>query len=287
MTPLVSVGIPTYNNPEGLRKTLACITNQSYKNLEIIVSDNCSTNPEVQNVIREFADDDLRIVPYQQECNLGADDNYWFTRKHATGKYLMNAQDDDWWSHSFIEKLVEGLEQTPGIPVAICPTQYIMPDGKRSELHTLKNLSVFNAVGNGDLGIVCMGLWNRKEMTRFEISFPDGHVYGPDHIMAALVLMVSGRVLVVDSERYVKGLTPGKFEDCFKYDFWYSFRSWYWMMKVLFQSPHIPIKRKVFLPFIAVTNFIRACGITGVQVIVSLPDNPVKSIVQRRFFGVN
>ena len=34
--PLVSVGIPTYNRPEGLRQTLDCITFQTYKNLEII-----------------------------------------------------------------------------------------------------------------------------------------------------------------------------------------------------------------------------------------------------------
>ncbi|MBU4370171.1 glycosyltransferase [Patescibacteria group bacterium] len=43
---LVSVGIPTYNRPESLRRTLECITSQTYKNLEIIISDNCSPNQE-------------------------------------------------------------------------------------------------------------------------------------------------------------------------------------------------------------------------------------------------
>ena len=46
--PLVSVGIPTYNRPEGLRRTLECITKQTYKNLEIIVSNNCSSGPEIE-----------------------------------------------------------------------------------------------------------------------------------------------------------------------------------------------------------------------------------------------
>ncbi len=36
---LVSILIPTYNRPEGLRRALKCITGQTYKNLEIIVSD--------------------------------------------------------------------------------------------------------------------------------------------------------------------------------------------------------------------------------------------------------
>ena len=51
-TPLVTVGIPTYNRPEGLERTLACITQQTYPNLEIIISDNCSPGPEVGEVIK-------------------------------------------------------------------------------------------------------------------------------------------------------------------------------------------------------------------------------------------
>ena len=42
--PLVSVGIPTYNRPKGLKRLLKQIQNQTYKNIEIIVSDNCSEN---------------------------------------------------------------------------------------------------------------------------------------------------------------------------------------------------------------------------------------------------
>lgn len=45
--PLVSIGIPTYNRPQRLRKTLAGITCQTYSNLEIIVSNNCSSNDKL------------------------------------------------------------------------------------------------------------------------------------------------------------------------------------------------------------------------------------------------
>ena len=67
--PLVSVGIPTFNRPDGLRRTLECITNQTYKNLEIIVSDNCSPGPETEAVVREFMAKDRRIQYYRQENN--------------------------------------------------------------------------------------------------------------------------------------------------------------------------------------------------------------------------
>ena len=50
--PLVTVGIPTYNRPAGLERTLECIRQQSYTNLEIIVSDNCSTDVNVLPILK-------------------------------------------------------------------------------------------------------------------------------------------------------------------------------------------------------------------------------------------
>lgn len=60
--PLVSVWIPCYNRPEGLKRTLECITGQTYKNLEIIVSDNCSPDPEVERVGREYASRNISTI---------------------------------------------------------------------------------------------------------------------------------------------------------------------------------------------------------------------------------
>ena len=49
--PLVSIGIPTYDRPEGLRRTLAVRNGQTYANLEIIVSDNASPGDETEQVV--------------------------------------------------------------------------------------------------------------------------------------------------------------------------------------------------------------------------------------------
>ena len=76
--PLVSVGVMTYNRPEGLRQTLECITTQTYPNLEIIVSDNCSDGQETHTVVRSFMDKDSRIRYYRQKTNLGACGNFKF-----------------------------------------------------------------------------------------------------------------------------------------------------------------------------------------------------------------
>ena len=66
--PLVSIGVPTYNRPFGLKKTLECLVNQTYSNIEIIISDNCSTNPDVEKVVNEFRFVE-RIKYFKQSIN--------------------------------------------------------------------------------------------------------------------------------------------------------------------------------------------------------------------------
>jgi hypothetical protein len=291
LQPLVSVGIPTYNNPDGLRKVLDCITKQSYENLEIIVSINATpnheTNLECILVCKEFKDKDSRINWYFQLNNIGCERNFDFVRDKSSGKYFMWAQDDDWWSYKFIESLVTELEKNPEVPVACCPAVYISK-GVKQNVRWLNKLSVYNAVGNGDMGLAVMGIWRRSELGKYEVKdYPEKMVLGIDHILAVHVIMACGKILVVNSERYVKGYTEGKFGTCFEYEPWYAFNSWWWMMKTLGQSPYISKEKKMLLPFIAITNIVRATGITGIQWVVSLPDNPVKSMVQKKFFGAN
>jgi glycosyltransferase involved in cell wall biosynthesis len=107
--PLVSVGIPTYNRPDGLRRTLECIVGQTYPRLEIIVSDNASDNPQVKKVAEEFAGHDTRITYICQERNLGPNGNFRFTLANATGEYFMWAADDDEWDKEFIRTCVDNM----------------------------------------------------------------------------------------------------------------------------------------------------------------------------------
>ena len=110
--PLVSVGIPTYNRPKDLRRTLECITGQTYKNLEIIVSDNCSPGPETEAIVREFMAKDARIQYFRQQENKGGEFNFKFVLGKATGEYFMWAADDDYFEHdTLISKLVSKVKE--------------------------------------------------------------------------------------------------------------------------------------------------------------------------------
>lgn len=118
--PLVSVGMTTYNNPAFLRRSLERMTAQTYKNLEIIVSDDCSPEEETQKIVREFAHHDSRIRFYRQEKNLTAVKNYRFVFEQATGEYFVWADDDDEWDESFLEKGITFLQSNPEYDAWCC-----------------------------------------------------------------------------------------------------------------------------------------------------------------------
>jgi glycosyltransferase involved in cell wall biosynthesis len=125
INPLVTVGIPTYNRPDGLSRTLASIVGQSYKNLQILVSDNCSTDPQVQEVIWQWARKDPRVVGFRQECNAGPIANFHFLLAKASGYYFMWAADDDVWEPFFVEGLVDTLRSGgQALVAAVYEAQY-------------------------------------------------------------------------------------------------------------------------------------------------------------------
>lgn len=100
---LVSIGIPTYNRPDGLLNVIKKITSQSYKNIEIIISNNASDNELVSKIIEYCASLDKRIKFYHQQNNIGATKNFKFVLGKASGEFFMWAADDDDWEPDFID----------------------------------------------------------------------------------------------------------------------------------------------------------------------------------------
>ena len=115
--PLVSVIIPTYNRPLFLRDAIASALNQTYKNIEILISDDCSS-VSVISVIDSFQDTRIRF--WSNEKNLGIFRNVTNAFKKASGKYVASLNDDDMWKEDFLEKLIPPLEADPELALAFC-----------------------------------------------------------------------------------------------------------------------------------------------------------------------
>ncbi len=138
--PLVSVGVPTYNRPGGLRRTLECITSQSYRNLEIIVSDNASPGSETMDVVSEYMSRDGRIKYVRQKENIGVIPNFQFVLQKSTGEYFMWAADDDEWDPSFIEFCIDNIGGSGSIMTAFYVKNRIRNEIERVSLPALSGL---------------------------------------------------------------------------------------------------------------------------------------------------
>lgn len=107
--PLVSVGVFTYRRPESLRRTLESLVNQTYQNLEIIVSDNASPGDETEKVMQYFLNRDSRIKYFRQSTNIGPYLNAQFVLDKAIGEYFMWSSDDDWHELECIAELQKAI----------------------------------------------------------------------------------------------------------------------------------------------------------------------------------
>ncbi len=125
--PLVSVITPTYNRPEYLKQALASAVGQTYQNIEIIVSDNCSPESP-QAIVESFNDPRIRFS--RNESNLGMFANTMKAFKMARGKYVAALLDDDMWEKDFLEKLIPPLEANPNLVLAFSDHSIIDANGK-------------------------------------------------------------------------------------------------------------------------------------------------------------
>jgi glycosyltransferase domain-containing protein len=126
--PLVSIGVPTYNRPLGIKRVLDCLTSQTYPNLEIVISDNCSTDPEVEKVIGPFLHD-KRIRYIRHATNMGPNFNFQFVFEQSTGEYFKFLADDDWVDLNYIEECLNFLREHPSYSSAYGICKIYSADG--------------------------------------------------------------------------------------------------------------------------------------------------------------
>ena len=106
----IDILLATYNGEKYLKEQLDSILNQTYKNIRIIISDDCSkdTTPEI---LKEYQKKDDRIELHIQKNNLGVVKNIEFLLKQGKSPYYMLADQDDYWLPEKAEKSLEKLKE--------------------------------------------------------------------------------------------------------------------------------------------------------------------------------
>lgn len=119
-TPLVSVIIPCYNAEKYVEQAVCSIMNQTYKNLEILIIDDCSTDHSFE-ILQRLASEDYRITLVKNDKNLKIVKTLNKLVCKARGKYIARMDADDISALNRLEKQVDFMENNP--EYGICGTK--------------------------------------------------------------------------------------------------------------------------------------------------------------------
>lgn len=146
----IDILLATYNTKiEYLKEQIDSILNQTYTNINLIISDDNSSKEEVKKILEEYKQKDNRIILYFQEKNLGYIKNFEFLLSKSDAEYIAFADHDDIWYENKIEKSVKVLEEK-NVDLVYCDCKQI--DGKGQVLNEsylkYKNLPIINGKEN-------------------------------------------------------------------------------------------------------------------------------------------
>ncbi len=126
--PKVTVCLPTYNRSGYLIQCLASILAQTFRDFEVIVSDNCSSD-DTPAVVGALRDPRLRYV--RNASNIGVFPNMNQCLDLARGQYICILHDDDLYEPWFLEREVALLDRHPSAAFVHCATYEIDGEGRR------------------------------------------------------------------------------------------------------------------------------------------------------------
>ena len=112
--PLVSIGLPVFNGAKHIRYALDSILAQTLDDIEVIISDNASTDG-TDEICQNYATLDKRIRYSRNDTNLGAAPNFNKVFSLAQGKYFQWAAHDDIYDTEFLQTCVTALETDSAI----------------------------------------------------------------------------------------------------------------------------------------------------------------------------
>lgn len=111
----VTIGIPTYNRADSfLRDALSSALNQTYEFVEVIVSDNCSTDSTPEYVA---SINDPRLRYLRHGSNLGPNGNFNACLDAATGDYFVLLCDDDLVDEDFVSTCIQAIDYRKDVGV--------------------------------------------------------------------------------------------------------------------------------------------------------------------------
>lgn len=153
----------TYNGEKFLREQLQSLLGQDWPHVEIVVSDDGSTDSTI-SILQEFETDARFRITYQK-VNLGAVANFEFATSQASGAYIAFSDQDDIWHPGKLRKLYEGMQQQ----LLVYSDSELVNEAGASLHRKLSDLRRFGAVSDTRGFIFSNVVWGHAMMVRREL----------------------------------------------------------------------------------------------------------------------
>jgi glycosyltransferase involved in cell wall biosynthesis len=168
---MISVLIPTFNQESFVQQTIVSAINQTFKDIEILVGDDASTDATV-NVVKKLAKQDERIKLFMWKKNEGGLKNIDKLLQHASGELLVILEGDDYWiNDKYLETASQILNNQKDISFV----------GSRFYKGTLDKKAISKFYGNVSASILSLGnfiqlgtvVFRRKIISRIDPTYID------------------------------------------------------------------------------------------------------------------
>lgn len=170
--PLISIIVPCYNVEPYLKECLDSLINQTYKNIEIIIINDGSTDKTKEIIDTYSRKHDIIHVIHQDNAGLSEARNVGI--KESSGQFIALVDSDDSVSLKFIEKLYVNIE-TDGSDICVCGFNNNVPNkkcitGQQALMHLLMEQE--------NIDILAWNKLYKKELfTEHNISYPKGKIH--------------------------------------------------------------------------------------------------------------
>jgi glycosyltransferase involved in cell wall biosynthesis len=209
--PLVSIGLPVFNGERFLAEALDSLLGQTLTDLELILSDNASTDRTAE-ICRLYAARDVRIRYIRQEVNVGPRRNWNFVAEQARGRYFKWATANDFCDRQKLERCIEAMSADAS--VVLCHGRTCMVDEQTGERRLyprdisathpqpserFKSVVRARALNNALNGVVRLDVLRRTPLIRSYL--------GGDVVLTA-ELALQGRIVLLPEVLFFRRVGP-------------------------------------------------------------------------------
>ncbi len=173
MNKKISVVVAVYNTEKYLDRCIESLLKQTYKNIEIIIIEDCSTDSS-RKLLKKYKDNQNIKIYYNKE-NRGLSYSRNYGLKKSTGDFIGYIDSDDYVEPDYYEKLMNSIQNNKS-DIAICDIKLV--DEQTNNVQRYKcyanDFNVYNVVNNGFAASACNKLFKRRIIEKY--PFAEGKV---------------------------------------------------------------------------------------------------------------